>query len=272
MSGQAKRVELLPAKRRALVLERLRRDGAASLQELSREIKASISTIRRDLEHLTAEGYLVRTYGGAVLVSDPLSTFEREPAKNVQFRHQQKAAIGKVAAERIEPGESVILDGSSTVHACARELSTRGIPLTAVTNSLDIAQLCASCPDWRVYTLGGLVRPGWQMMYGEVAETFLKTIHADICIVGAYAVWEKALTDPSPEIASLKRVMIKAARRIILVIDSSKFRAPAFSEFATVEQIDEIITDDGIAPENLQTLRALNVKVTVVNVPDSEEG
>src|SRR5262245_3824096 len=110
MDTPSKRVEIIPAKRRAMILERLRRDGAASILELAEEIGASASTIRRDLEQLTEGGYLERTHGGALFVPPLQATFEHEPSLNAQLQHRQKRAIGALAALRINPRESVIFD------------------------------------------------------------------------------------------------------------------------------------------------------------------
>ncbi|MBB5751568.1 DeoR/GlpR family DNA-binding transcription regulator [Prosthecomicrobium pneumaticum] len=270
MDAPTKRVEILPAQRRVMILERVRRNGAATIQELADEIRASPSTIRRDLDHLTEEGYLERTHGGVLLVPPLRATFEREPSINALLQHDQKVAIGLAAAARLNPRDSVIFDSSSTVTEAVRAATLRDIPLTVVTNSLDIAQLCAACPTWRVIMSGGTIRQGSQMMVGEPGETFLKSIHVDICFVGAYAVTGRTLTDATLEVASLKRLMIQSARRTILLVDSSKFQAPAFSTFCDVSAVDEIITDDGIPAEHLAALRSLNVKVTVVPVTPSE--
>ena len=174
MDTPSKRVEIMPAKRRAMILERLRRDGAASILELAEEIGASASTIRRDLEQLTEGGYLERTHGGALFVPPLQATFEHEPSLNAQLQHPQKRAIGALAALRINPRESVIFDTGSTVLEAVRAAAERQIPLTAVTNSLETASLCAACPSWRVIVPGGTVRAGSQMMVGEPGVRFLR--------------------------------------------------------------------------------------------------
>src|SRR5438876_6612051 len=265
MELQSKRVEILPAKRRAMILERLRRDGSASILELSEAIGASASTIRRDLEQLTEGGYLERTHGGALFVPPLQATFEHEPSLHAQLHHPQKRAIGAMAALRLNPRESVIFDTGSTVLEAVRATAERQIPLTAVTNSLEAASFCAACPSWRVIVPGGTVRAGSQMMVGEPGVSFLGTIHADVCLVGAYAITGRILTDASLEVASLKRAMIQSARRAILLIDSTKFRAPSFSAFCDIEAISEVITDDGVSEDHLAMLRSFNIKVTLVD-------
>jgi DeoR family transcriptional regulator of aga operon len=138
------------------------------------------------------------------------------------------------------------------------------LPLTVVTNSLETVQVCADSPGWRVIMPGGSIRAGSRMLVGEPGESFLRTIHADVCLMGAFAVTGMLLTDASLEVASLKRAMIQSARRTILLVDSSKFQAPGFCTFADLSAIAEVITDDGILPERLATLRSANVCVTVV--------
>ncbi len=272
MNAPSRRVEMLPARRRAMILEWVRRDGAASVQELARHIKASQSTIRRDLEQLTEEGYLERTHGGALLVPPLQATFEREQSINALFQHDQKVAIGREAASRMHARESVLLDSSSTVLEAVRAATAQNESMTMVTNSLDIAQICVACPSWRVIMPGGMIRPGATQMVGEPAESFLRSIHADVCLVSAYAVSGRLLTEPSLEVSSLKRIMMQAARRKILLVDSAKFQPPAFSTFAEISDVDEVITDDGIGQSELDSLRAQNVRVTVVPVQPARDG
>ncbi len=260
----ARRLEMIPAQRRAMILERIQKNGSASIVELAGGIGASPSTIRRDLEQLTEQGYLERTHGGALLVAPLQATFEREPALNAHLQREQKRAIGAVAALRLSPRESVIFDSSSTVLEAVRGGLARQIPLTAVTNSLEAATLCAASPDWRVIVPGGTVRAGTRMLVGEPGESFLAGIHTDLCLIGALAVTGMLLTDASLEVAALKRAMIQSARRTILLVDSTKFQAPGFCTFCSLAAIDEVITDDGIAPEHLSGLRASGVKVTAV--------
>lgn len=246
-----------------MILEYLRRNGTASIQELADTIGGSQSTIRRDLEHLTEGGYLERTHGGALLVPPLRATFEREPALDAHFQHAEKSAIGLIAASRLRGGESVIFDSSSTVIEAVKAAALREIELTVVTNSIEIARIGSSVRQWRVIVTGGTVRPGTNNLIGEPGESFFETIHADVCFVGAYAVSGTTLTDASMEIADMKRTMIQAARRSVLLVDSSKFQAHAFRTFGTLSQISEVITDDGIDAEIAASVRASGVTLTI---------
>lgn len=264
MITTSKRVEILPTKRRALILDHLRSHGATAIGELAMALGGSQSTIRRDLEHLVEKGYLERTHGGAVLLPHARATFEREPSINAQMRLIQKSAIGRLAATMIQSGESVVFDGSSTVLEAVRAASERGILLTAITNSLDTASFCSDIPGWLVIVPGGTIRTGTRLLVGDLGRSFFETVHADLCITGALAVTNTTLTDASMEVASIKEAMIKSARRRILLVDSSKFTTPAFCTFGDLSAFDHLITDDGVAPEVLDKLRMTATEVTVV--------
>lgn len=259
-----KRVEILPAKRRALILDHLRSNGLTAIGELAAALGGSQSTIRRDLEHLVEGGYLQRTHGGAVLLPHARATFEREPSINAQMRYAQKAAIGRAAAMMLESGESVVFDGSSTVLEAVRAASRREIQLTTITNSIDMAAVCSDVPSWRVIMPGGTIRAGTRLLVGDVGRTFFEDVHVDVCMTGALAVTNGILTDASLEVAAVKRAMLRSARRRILLVDSSKFTTPAFCKFGDLSSFDHVVTDNGIDPDELDQLRMRVDKVTVV--------
>ena len=266
MDTPSRRVEMVPAKRQALILEHLRVNGAASIQELADTIAGSQSTVRRDLEHLVEKGYLERTHGGAHLLQPMRATFERETTVNAELQRAEKVAIGREAAQRLSARDSVIFDSSSTVMEAVRATAERDLPLTVVTNSLEIADFAADIKSWRIILPGGTVRPGYRHLAGEPGESFIKTLHADICMTGASAVTGTLLTETSLEVASLKRAMISSARKTILLVDSSKFTAPGFCTLSDISEIDEVITDEGVSPDALASLHAAERKVTVVRV------
>ncbi|MEW9309044.1 DeoR/GlpR family DNA-binding transcription regulator [Labrys portucalensis] len=266
MESASKRVDMVPAKRRAIILEHLRANGAASVQELADATGGSQSTARRDLEYLMEKGYLERTHGGAHLVQPARATFERENSLNAQLQRAEKLAIGREAASRLSAGHSVILDSSSTVMEAVRAAAERDLPLTIVTNSLEIADFAADIRSWRTIMPGGSIRAGYRHLAGEPGESFIRTLHADLCLMGASAVTGTLLTEASLEVASLKRAMIASAGRKILLVDSSKFTSPSFCTLCEVSEIDEIITDDAVGAEALAPLRAAEKSVTLVPV------
>lgn len=261
------RVELLPAKRQALILDHLRLHGASSIQALAESIGGSLSTVRRDLDHLVRGGYLERTHGGAMLPPQERATFEGVPAVNAELHHAEKVAIGAAVAGRLEPGDCVIFEASSTVMEAVRAAAIRDIPLTVVTNSLAIAQLAAGVARWRTIMPGGTIRPGSVALAGEPADRFFEGIHADLCLTSAWAVTGGVLTDATFEVASLKRAMIRSARRTLVLVASAKFRKqPAFCTVCDVTAIDEIVTDEGLDPEMRDDLTERGARYSVVRL------
>jgi DeoR family transcriptional regulator of aga operon len=260
-----RRPELIPAQRRALMLEHIRKRGAASIQELAEEIGISISTVRRDLEHLEERGYLERSHGGALIHKQVQSTFEPEAAIAAEFDRSQKELIGLAAAATVPSGASVIFDSSSTVLAAARACVERGIALTAVTNDLRIGQALALSANMRIVMLGGTLRAGSLTAVGEPGESFLGKLNTDIAFIGTHAISGTSLTETSLEAAAMKQAMIAAARRVVLLADASKFRAAAFCRICEMRDIHEMITDDRADPAEIERLRDQGVVVTVVS-------
>lgn len=260
---RAARVERIPAERRGLILDHLRRNGAASIQELADSLGASHSTIRRDLEALAAEGYLERSHGGAALPAAGRSTFEPDAAIAAQIAHREKQAIGRFAAGLLEPGQSVIFDSSSTVLAAARAVLARGIPLTAVTPDLAIATVLARAPAIRVVVPGGTVRPGSLTLTGDPGETFLAGLHADVALLGTHAITGTTLTETSLDVARIKRGIIGAARRVIVLADGSKLGPPAFCTICDATALGGLVTDGSADPAALAALRDAGITVHV---------
>lgn len=265
------RVELLPAQRHGLILEHLRRSTAASIQDLADRLGASISTVRRDLLFLTEQGYLDRTHGGAVIRRTPAARFEPEPSIAAEMFRAEKEAIGVLAATRIRPGQSVLLDASSTVHAAARVIAGLGLAVTAVTNDLRCAAILACAPGIQTIVTGGTIRPGSATLVGEPARSFLGSVHVDIAFIGVHTISGTVLTETSLEVAGMKRLMIASARQIVVLADSGKFAPPSFCEICPVAEVDEVITDAGATDEQVGEVRAAGTLCTVAPLAAQDE-
>ena len=256
-------VSLLPAQRRQRIVEFLRRHGAVTLVQLEQALGVSISTLRRDLDALAAEGEVDRTHGGALLKHQGYSTFEPDTRAASELSPREKRAIGQAAAAALEPHQSVIFDSGSTVLEAARAAMQRSLPLIAVTNDLEIAQLLGTSALVQVHVLGGVLRAGSATLIGEGLIESARAIHADVLLCGAHAVTAGVVTETSPDVAAVKRALLKAATSKRLLVDASKFRPRTFMQVAAVTAFDEVITDDGVAPEESERLRSLGVKVTL---------
>jgi DeoR family transcriptional regulator of aga operon len=254
----------IPAERHARILEFLAQHGAASIHSIAAKISASTSTVRRDLDELTERGYLERSHGGATLRSRNLTTFEpsREIAERLAL--PQKIAIGTYAASLLENGQSVIFDSSSTVHEAARAAVARDIGFTAITTDLGIAQELNRSPRIRVIVPGGTMRKDSLTLIGDPGLGLLATLKVEIAFIGIHSLAGLKPSETTLEIAAMKRALIAASQRVVLLADTNKFHSPAFCEVAKLDDFDDLITDDLISDELRHSLQERGTHVTVV--------
>jgi DeoR family transcriptional regulator of aga operon len=260
---------MIADQRRAHIVEFVRRHGGASISELAAGIGVSSSTVRRDLDFLTEEGYLVRRHGGALLAEAQRTTFEPRHEIGAHLAHAAKVAIGQRAAELIEGGQSVIFDSSSTVLEAARAVVGRGLRLTACTNDIGTAAVLAAGERIQLVVLGGTVRPGSLTLVGEPGQGFLDHLHADVALMGIHALARGRLSETSLEVAAMKRRMIDSAAKVVVLVDSSKFQYPAFCDVCPVERMDTVISDNGLAAEYRAALADLELETILVDAAGS---
>lgn len=256
--------KLLPRQRQTFILDVLTEHGVVSLQHLAERLGASFSTVRRDLDELETRNLVERTHGGAVLRA--LSKVHGETEESRATSDAMKGAkdsIGRLAATRIREGDSVIFDSSTTVLAAARAIVEARLRITAVTSNIKIAELMAASDAIRLIIPGGTRRPGTNMLAGEPGDSFLSHLHADIALIGAQSASGGMLTDSRVESASTKRLLMKAARTKILLIDSWKFGGPGFCDVVPLADFDEVITDVGLPDEERRDLERRGIFVNV---------
>ena len=259
-------VSLLPSQRRDQIVDFLRRHGAVTLQQLAQAMDASVSTLRRDLDALEADGLLDRTHGGALLRQQHYSTFEPNPAAAAELSPREKRAIGYAAAADLQPGQSVIFDSGSTVMEAARAALERRIELVAVTNDLAIAQLLGSSALVRVHVLGGVLRRDSNTLMGDEVLSGARQLRADVLLMGAHAVTDGVLSETDPEVAAVKRALMHAANTRRLLVDSSKFRPRAFMTICELSAFSEVITDTGVPERDAEALTKAGLRLTQVSV------
>lgn len=257
------RVDILPAQRRALILERLRIQNAASIQDLAAALGASSSTVRRDLDYLTERGYIERTHGGALIQSAPMTRFEPEASIAAETARAQKSAIAQIAAQRLSRGQSVLFDASSTVREAARVICALDLSLTAVTNDIACALLLSNTTSIHTIVTGGAIRPGSTTLLGSPGQDFLGGIHVDVAFIGVHTVSGNTFTETSLEVAAMKKRMIGAARKAIVLADSRKFGGQSFCEICAVGDVAEIITDDELPESVRREYDAMDITLTI---------
>ena len=243
--------ELLPAERRQQLVDWFKSNQAGTSQDLARMFGISVSTIRRDLDLLASEGLVKRTHGGAVSIR---SRATYEPSTDLARRTalEEKQGIVREAMRFIEPDQALLIDtGAVICHLLAEEIAGLDIPLTIITNDLHVAQVLTYKPNIKLIVPGGACRFGSFSLLGEPGLSFLADIRCDLFFMSAAAIDEQCVSETLLELVQLKRAMIAAANKVILLADSSRFMERALHKTAAIDAIDTIITDEGLAREQI---------------------
>ena len=252
--------------RRSRLLDLIRIRGFAALDELVRELGVSESTIRRDLDALEEHGSAKRTHGG-VLYSGGMPRLaefdERQPA-----HWAAKRAIAAKAAEIIGDGETVLLDGGTTTYEVARLLVGRS--LQVVTNGLPVANLFASEARTDLVLLGGYVSPRTGVCLGPYANELLGRLHVTTTILSAAGISEEGLFNAHLLLAETEQAMLKAAGRVIVVADSSKFGRKSLTLVSGLSSINVFVSDDGLSPAWRDQIAKAGAELIVAHVPDAD--
>lgn len=231
--------------------------------ELAETLDVSDMTIRRDLNELEKMGLLRRIHGGAI--SSRGRGYEPPLAVRSTENIAIKQLLGKYASEMVAEGDSIALDVGSTIYEIAVNLTeTRNI--TIVTPSLPIANLFCNRSDVRLILPGGIVRSGETSMIGDLARRNLELLFVDRLFLGVGAIDSKTgLTEYNMDDAAIKQVMIKNAKEVILVADSTKVQKVAFAFVASFKVIHHFITNEEPPKELISALKAHDATVHIVN-------
>ncbi|MCQ6264558.1 DeoR/GlpR family DNA-binding transcription regulator [Fictibacillus sp. WQ 8-8] len=249
--------------RRKAILDRLNESQRVSIKELAQEIQVSEATLRTDLTRMEEEGLLKRTHGGAVLAesNDNETSFSIREKKN----KTEKSVIAKEAAALIENGQCIMLDASSTALELARVLKEKQIRLTVVTSGINTALELNEHPDITVILLGGIVKRGSHSLEGTLGVNILSQINIDLLFTSANGFSIKSgLTDFSVYEVELKKAMVKASKKVVALLDHSKFHKNSIASFAALDDLDIIITDSSEAESDKSALEQHGVELITV--------
>lgn len=251
------------AERKHRLEEYLQRVEFASLEELSQHVEASVSTVRRDLSVLEAAGGLRRTHGGARILTPKTDEFAFTARDTQQL--SEKEWIGKACAELIGPRQSVILDAGTTVYHVARYLEEKAPQI--VTNSLPIANLYASAAKVEVILAGGVIYPRLGVLVGPMTVEAFSKMRADVAIMSAGGITLDGVTNSHALLIDIQRAMLKAAQKVILCLDHTKFGRQSVSPLCGLDMVDTVVTDSQAPAEMIAGLRERGVEVVLAPPP-----
>jgi DeoR/GlpR family transcriptional regulator of sugar metabolism len=237
----------------------------ASLEEIAKQVDASVSTVRRDLTLLESSGALRRTHGGARIVSPKSDEFTFSARDTHQLG--EKEAIGRACAELIVPNQSVILDAGTTIYHVARYLEPKSPQI--VTNSLPVANLFASANRLEVIVSGGVIYPRLGVLVGPLCVDSFSKMHADVAVMSAGGLSLDGITNSHGLLIDIQRAMIAAAQKVIFCLDHTKLGRRSVLPLCDLDCVDAIVTDAGAPAEMLNQLRARGMEVIVAPAADA---
>lgn len=252
---------LFPNQRRERILDYLKEDGSAKVNQLAKIFKVTEVTIRQDLEKLAAEGLIIKKHGGAFLknAQDTVRSFSLLNQDNLE----KKAKIGKKCIEFIEDGDTIILDSGSTTTEIAKNL-TGFKNLTVITNALNIALLLGSEPGIEVIMTGGEFKPPTLSLTGQKAADFFRDLNVQKLFLATAGISLKSgLTYPSISDLVVKKAMIEAAETTYLVADSTKIGKNSLASLGALSLIDLFITDNEISTEQKKHFKINEIELVI---------
>lgn len=242
-----------------------------SFTELEKVIAASAATLRRDLTRLADEGRLDRVRGGLRRPTAGKSAENLEENlsgvpfhRNINIMRQEKSAIGRSAASLCNSGTAVMIDGGSTTLQMCRYLD--GLRLQVFTNSLHVVNALLPQHDTRVLVPGGSVFREQSIILSAAGDETMPRFHAPQYFMGATAVGPQGVMQPDVILVASQRRLIDKADEVILLVDHSKFLGYSGNVVCGLEELDVVVTDDGIQDKDVTMLENAGVKVIVASL------
>lgn len=246
-----------PAKheRHRTICGEARRRGVVRITELAGRLGVSGETVRRDLDELVTAGQLRRIYGGATPPAGELAAAR-------QAVPEAHARLAAAAAQRVRPGQTVMLSGGAAAERLARELTRNVRGLTLITNAIGVAAACG--PEVEVLLCPGSYDAETDCVYGEDTVAYLGRFNADLAVIAGCALSPRGASDARRGSAAVKRAMLGAAARAVLLAAAAENGQTALENVAPLAAFTEIFAE-GAAPAPLATTcRKDSVKLTVV--------
>lgn len=251
------------AERQRAILDIIGRDGRVGVSDVAQLFDVSSETVRRDLGCLERSGQVRRVHGGAVPTA-AVRGLELGLAERDVTRAAEKLRIAHAAVALLpEAGGSILIDAGTTTARFAASLPIDR-DLTVVTNAVPIAARLAALPNVDLRMLGGSVRGKTQAAVGYEALTALSNYRVDVAFLGTNAVsLDFGLSTPDSTEAAVKRAMAQAARRVVLLTDSTKFGDEQFIRFAPMDTVSAVVTDRNLSTEILRQLEDKEIEVVL---------
>jgi len=253
----------IPADRQKRIQRLLQESGVVKVTDLSALLDVSEITIRRDLDALERSGELERTHGGAVY--NQRMRIEPRYAQKDAIHREQKEAIGQAAAKLVEAGDTLLINSGSTTKQVIRSLKMSRARI--ITSNLG-AVIEAQDSEMELILIGGLLRSQSNSLVGSLATLSLQQVYGSKAFIGVDGLSVKyGLTTPILEEAEIAREMIRRTPGpVIVVADSSKLSVVSNFMTAPIDQVDMLVTDQGLNNELREELEKIGIKVIIADL------
>ncbi|WP_245249321.1 DeoR/GlpR family DNA-binding transcription regulator [Vagococcus allomyrinae] len=243
--------------RQEQILTILKEKKSVRILDLSKQLRVSRETVRKDIVEMEEQGLLKKTYGGAVLDEANIETdYERRRAEN----EREKSKIAERAYQFIEPGDTIYLDYGTSSYALAKKLKNFE-NLTVVTNSIPIVNVLIHSSGINLIILGGNVRKNEDSLFGTFGLTNAKEIFVDLGFFGCAGVdVNSGVTNYHMGEIEISKVMLHHSKTVILLADETKLGKSALYKTSNLDDLDIIITTDIKEPEMEETFIAHNIE------------
>lgn len=248
-------------RRQDAIRERIAVEGFLRIHELADSFGVSEMTVHRDLDFLQAQGWLRKVRGGATSVTS--AVFHGDVEQRMAAMARVKRLLAKAALNLLSPGQTVMLDESTTCLHLARLLAER-TPLTLITHFQPVISMHAGTPGITLIALGGEYFPAYEAFLGLYTAEGVAKVRADTLFMSTTAISRDRCYHQSQETVQVKRAMMAAASRRILIVDHTKFDRQGLYALAPLTDFDLVLADDGLPASEQRRLRDEGVVLKVV--------
>ncbi len=250
------------AERQQVILSELKLESHVRIAHLAERFGVSTETVRRDLDALSRQGLVTRSYGGAAAV--PMGVQPPYGERSRAFI-EQRARIGRLAAQLVQPGDVLMIDAGSTTSQFARALVLASVRLTVLTNSLPIATTLGQSDTIDVILCPGDLVAGEAAVYGDETDAFLTRYHADRAFIGAGGLTGAGIMDVNRAASAVKRRMLQQSAAGYLLLDHTKFDIRLLSLVAPLTSISALVSDAKPPPGLRTALDSAGVEVHIAD-------
>jgi DeoR/GlpR family transcriptional regulator of sugar metabolism len=248
--------------RRRQIRTRVSQDGYVRIEDLAEQHDVSVMTVHRDLDLLSSQGWLRKIRGGAT--SQPSAFHHGDVDHRAKTMAGAKRELAEAALNLVSPGNSVMLDDSTTCLALAERLPSKE-PLTVITNFLAAIKVLAGEPGIDLVALGGAYFPAYDAFLGLRTCEAIESLRTDILFMSTTAISEGYCYHQSQETVPVKRALMKAAAKTVLLLDHSKFTKHGLYQLGPLTAFDLVIVDSGTNETQRNSLRSSGVELFVAD-------